>query len=254
MSRSTCRWTRCVFSLTPLALAAVVAVAVAGSAPARAQGQGQAQAQGDDHAPPDADEGAIRGDVPGDAFEQAPADDEALPEPAAPTDEGAERVEDDIARTVDDTVITPRLASWRADARAAAVDAHSRWGEPDDATGTSFVWRDVGPYARVVITNRALPVEHVVRYTVPADQLDELARFDNAVTVDHTARTITVRSANAPLGVVLLNLVDDVVRDRATVAAARDTWDRARRAVARGETPQLAQGLRFEPEPRAVGR
>ena len=83
------------------------------------------------------------------------------------------------------------IAKWPADAAKAAKKVIEKYGQPDTASGAMLVWHNKGPYKRITATRtpdmHRFPVPHpdsmeqTVRYRVPVDKIDDLARFDGSV-------------------------------------------------------------------------
>lgn len=100
-----------------------------------------------------------------------------------------------------------------------------------------LVWHNKGPYKRITATRtpdmHRFPVPHpdsmeqTVRYRVPVDKIDDLARFDGSVTVDRTRGEMAARCDLEGNNNLALNLAHDIVTGKRTVAEARAYYGRA---------------------------
>ncbi len=129
------------------------------------------------------------------------------------------------------------IGKWPADAAKAAKKVVEKYGQPDTASGAMLVWHNKGPYKRITATRtpdmHRFPVPHpdsmeqTVRYRVPVDKIDDLARFDGSVTVDRTRGEMAARCDLEGNNNLALNLAHDIVTGKRTVAEARAYYGRA---------------------------
>src|SRR5688572_14269029 len=84
------------------------------------------------------------------------------------------------------------IGDWSARPRVAALEMIEKYGLPQEATSETLVWRDAGPFKRIMVTRAEIPhdfprphmdyLEHTLAYDVPASKLDDLAAFDGSIT------------------------------------------------------------------------
>lgn len=135
------------------------------------------------------------------------------------------------------SLVTPGLTRlWPAVSRDAAAGLEMRYGPPDETTPSVLIWRQAGPFKRIVVhaegVRHALPslhedvVEHVIEYRVPVGRVDDVLQFNGSLEVRRTAGELASRCANEALNVLALNLANDIVIERRTVAQARLEFSR----------------------------
>lgn len=126
------------------------------------------------------------------------------------------------------------IADWPEESREAAQLVLDAYGEPHEASESQLIWRDVGPWKRMVATRtfyrHDFPVPHidavesVIDYRVPVDKVSELAAFDGSVVVERTAGEVSARCHDEQANFLALNLVHDIVTGKKTVSEARDYY------------------------------
>jgi hypothetical protein len=123
------------------------------------------------------------------------------------------------------------IDAWPEKAREAArllLDSH---GEPDEATSSRLLWRDISGCKRVIAskaffehdfpTHHTDSVESVIDYRVPADKFGSLALFDGSVMAERTAGEVSARCHDEQANFLALNLMHDIVSGQKTPDEAR---------------------------------
>lgn len=128
----------------------------------------------------------------------------------------------------------PDLSGWPEIARTAAREMTGKYGKPDEVNDKQLVWTNKGPWKSIRVTREEtmhnFPVEHndvleqTIYYKVPPEKLEAINAFDSNISVDMTAGTIGVRCDKESNNFLTLNLVNDIVLDKKTVAQARKSY------------------------------
>jgi hypothetical protein len=149
------------------------------------------------------------------------------------------------------------MESWPEESKEAAQLVVDTYGEPQEATDSVMIWSGVGPWKRVVATrefySHEFPaphidsVESVVDYRVPPERVSALAEFDGSVVVERTVGEVSARCHDEQANFLALNLMDDIVTGRKTVAQARDYYAKEFLDARRGKPTPYMEKLRFEP-------
>jgi len=136
------------------------------------------------------------------------------------------------ADSVQDTI-----AKWSADAQKTAMGAVKSYGTPDEVTNSMLIWHNKGPWKRIIASKLVVmhkfpgphpdSLEGVIDYKVPADKVDDLARFDGSVIVDRTRGELSARCDADHHNVLALNLAHDIVSGKRGVENARAFYTRA---------------------------
>lgn len=133
----------------------------------------------------------------------------------------------------------------------------AKYGQPADASDHQLVWRDNGPWKTTIVyrvpqKERALGrsrgrLEQSVAYAVPADRLDELARFDEEIEADAKEGRLTARSDDESDNLLALNLADEILKGRRTLKDAVDFRRKATRLRDTGKSSPYLERLLFVP-------
>lgn len=129
------------------------------------------------------------------------------------------------------------IAKWPAESGKAAKMIIEKYGQPDTESDTMLVWHNKGAFKRIVASRTSdvhrFPVKHpdsveqTIAYRVPVNKIDDLARFDGSVTVDRTRGEMAARCDLEANNNLALNLANDIVMGKRTVAGARAYYGRA---------------------------
>ena len=128
------------------------------------------------------------------------------------------------------------MQGWPMDSAKAAKMVMARYGAPDEATPSMLVWRNSGPWKRIIASNTTTPhnfpgphpdsVEQFVSYKVPESKHDEIARFDGSVNIDRTRGEMSARCDAETHNVLALNLAHDIITGKRSVEGARAFYTR----------------------------
>ncbi|HLU03084.1 MAG TPA: hypothetical protein VKZ94_09995 [Advenella sp.] len=149
------------------------------------------------------------------------------------------------------------LNHWPQESREATQLVIDKYGEPQEATETMFVWHEPGPWKRIVASkafyhhNFPAPhidcIESVIDYQVPVEKFDELARFDGSVIVERTAGEVSARCHDEQANLLALNLMHDIVTGQKNVEQARAYYGKEFLDYRRKKNTPYMEKLRFEP-------
>ncbi|MDQ3336600.1 MAG: DUF4142 domain-containing protein [Myxococcota bacterium] len=153
------------------------------------------------------------------------------------------------------------LAAWSPRPVLAARQMIAKYGLPQDVTSEKLVWRDQGPYKRIVVTRVEDPhdfpkphmdyLEHTIAYRVPAAKATALLTYDGSVTLDRTVGEMSARCDLEGHNILTLNLAHDIVTGKKNVKAARTAFGKIVGQDMRGEKPAYVMALQFDPKSRA---
>lgn len=151
------------------------------------------------------------------------------------------------------------IRGWPDASREAVRDMMDRHGMPDAVSAERITWMDTPPFVKTVVYNHAVdhnfPVPHqdvleqYVNYRVPADKMDDLARFDGSVIVFRTDGLMAARCDKQPMNILALNLAQDVAEGDRTWREARRKYAETARAYMDGERPRITQRLEIDSSP-----
>ncbi len=132
-----------------------------------------------------------------------------------------------------------------------------KYGTPQEITSTRLVWHNNGPWLKTELVNEEIehnfPMPHkdmlkqTIRFQVPTDKLAQLGEYDGSVIVDRTPGEISARCDKEPMNFMALNLANDIITSKKSVAEARDYYAKAAKASMKGETDPYMEKLQFQP-------
>ncbi|HVK97010.1 MAG TPA: hypothetical protein VM368_04290 [Flavisolibacter sp.] len=147
------------------------------------------------------------------------------------------------------------ISGWDAKTQEVASTMMSKYGAPNEVTGTMLVWHNNGPWKKTIIhkepVQHLFPMPHVdlleqfVNYSVPADKFDELARYDGSVVVARTVGEISARCDKEEANFLALNLAHDIATSKRSVEDARSYYARAIKEMMQGKMDPYLQKLHF---------
>ena len=88
-------------------------------------------------------------------------------------------------------------------------------------------------------------LQQTVGYIVPADKINDLARFNNLIEVSQTAGELSVCSDSEKRNFLTMNLADKIVTGKLSVEEARVAFAKISRLAMAGKSSPDMQGLRF---------
>jgi gas vesicle protein len=150
------------------------------------------------------------------------------------------------------------LQGWSDDQKQLTQEMINKYGEPSGVTPNLITWQnpdspwhDITIYKEKVDHDFPVPhkdyLEQAVLYDVPADKMDDLAKFDGSVIVYKTQGRLAARCDKEAANFLALNLAHDIINDEKTVEEARRTYADAIKQMKQGNKVALMQGLNFDP-------
>lgn len=149
------------------------------------------------------------------------------------------------------------VKKWPDESREAAQLVIDSYGEPHEATESVLIWHHVGPWKRMVATrefySHEFPVPHidsvesVINYRVPPEKASALAEFDGSVVVERTAGEVLARCHDEQANFLALNLMNDIVTGKKSVAEARQYYGEEFLNARRKQPTPYMEKLRFTP-------
>jgi len=144
---------------------------------------------------------------------------------------------------------------WPAPQRAAARALIDKYGRPAQFDSNALAWFNNGIWKRTIVYRRG-PIagpnrdkqflSQSVGYIVPADKIAALKKFDKRLEVSQTAGEMTFTSDREATNLLALNLADEIVTGRRTVASARAFFMRTTVLAAAGKSSPYRRDLRFD--------
>lgn len=159
------------------------------------------------------------------------------------------------ART-QERVSLEQIENWPETAKEAAEAMHDKYGPPDEATATRWIWHENGPWKQTIVyaeeVDHRFPMPHkdvmeqFVDYDVPVEKFDELAAYDGSVIVERTAGVMSARCDKEAANFLAINLAHEVATDERTVEEARQFYADTIKGLMRGESSPYTEGFIFE--------
>lgn len=120
---------------------------------------------------------------------------------------------------------------WPQSSTAAASEMILKHGEPAEKTENTLIWRKVAPFERITV-NREVhssrfpllhqnAVNHVVKYKVPTNRIEEVRKFNGDISIDSTKGEMTASGENESMNILKLNMASLVSSGKLTADEAR---------------------------------
>jgi hypothetical protein len=129
------------------------------------------------------------------------------------------------------------LGRWDSKPATVARQMIQKYGQPDEVSTGRVIWHNKGPWKRTEVANELvrhdLPTQHddvltqVIRYQVPAEITDELAKFHPGIVIDRAKGELSVRCIREDANLLAVNLADEIVRRARTPDDARSFFAQA---------------------------
>ena len=152
---------------------------------------------------------------------------------------------------------TPEAAIryWPEIARLTARALIGKYGPPDSYGPNALVWRRNGPWNKTVLYGRATTyprfdkdqeiLKQVIGYRVPEEKEEELLLFDPRLVINRASGELSFQSARESTNFLALNLADEIVRGRRSVAQARRFFLYAEDLRLSGKSSKYEDGFLF---------
>jgi hypothetical protein len=149
------------------------------------------------------------------------------------------------------------IQDWSETSKKAAQAMLDKYGQPNEATASMWIWHDNGPWKRTIVYSQEIdhnfPVPHkdvleqFVNYNAPEDKYDELAQFDGSVIVERTKAELSARCDKEGANFLAVNLANDVATGQKSVEEARRFYaDTMKQFMQTNQPAEYMQGLVFD--------
>ncbi len=156
---------------------------------------------------------------------------------------------------VEMSIVEGIMAEWPAMAQASAKEIIGKYGPPNEAMDSRFIWYNNGPWKRTICYRDEVPhhfpnphsdvVECVIDYRVPPEMFSELARFDGSVIVERTKGEVSARCDMEAANFLALNLMHDIVTGKISAEQAREIYTETAAAYVVSRSAPYAEGFQF---------
>lgn len=123
---------------------------------------------------------------------------------------------------------------WPASSTTAANEMVAKYGDPDEKTTNTLIWRNVAPFKEILVHKEVYShrfpllhknsLQHVVNYKAPVEKIDDVWRYNGSVVLDRTKGQMSSYAENEAMNILALNLAHDVLAGRMNSDAARVTY------------------------------
>ncbi len=147
------------------------------------------------------------------------------------------------------------IASWPQASQMAAHMAMEKYGPPAETTASMLIWNKSGQWKRTVVYNYEVshdfPMHHTdvmqqfIDYRVSPDMVEALAKFDGSVVVNRTNGEISARCDALGANILAINLANQIVTGKMSVAEARKTYGEQIMAMKAGRPAPMTEQLNF---------
>ncbi len=147
------------------------------------------------------------------------------------------------------------VSSWNKASQMAVDEITKKYGKPNGVTADELIWTNAGVWKKICISKmeskHSFPIEHTdmmqttILYKVPEDKMDELGMFDGSVTFDRTQGTMSARCDKEANNFLALNLANDVITNKKSVAQARQAYGDIIKEKMSGKNPEYMVKLTF---------
>lgn len=145
------------------------------------------------------------------------------------------------------------VESWPVISRLTAGFIIEKYGAPTKSTPAELTWEDNGPWTKTVVhrvgMGRSAPrriLHQTVAYDVPRAKVADLERMDMGLKADRARKELSAVGESEEANFLALNLANDVIVGRLSVADAKAAYDKTFALDAAGKSSPYTEGLSFE--------
>ncbi|MFN2531801.1 MAG: hypothetical protein ABR555_10930 [Pyrinomonadaceae bacterium] len=148
------------------------------------------------------------------------------------------------------------LENWPAPQKNVAQQMIEKYGYLNEATPTKLFWYHNAPWKRTELTSDHVvhhwPTVHtdfltqVIKYRVPSDKFDDIAKFDGSILLDRTKGEAAGRCDSESANVLGFNMVHEIVTGKRTWEDARRISEESTVAYNLGRSAPYAERLLFD--------
>lgn len=148
------------------------------------------------------------------------------------------------------------ISSWPDNTKKAAQALIDKYGQPDSVSNNKLAWSDKDQWKEVAVYRD--PVEHSspmphqdfienkISYKVPENKVADLIKFDQALVIDETRGTLASHCDSEKANTLALNLADEIVNGKRTVASAKSFLRNTLEKSMAGKSSDYMDTLRFK--------
>ena len=129
---------------------------------------------------------------------------------------------------------TSLTSGWPDSSISAAKDMIAKYGDPQETTSDSLIWRNVAPFKKIVVHKEVYShrfpllhqnaLEHVVDYKAPVGKVDDVWNYNGSVVLNRTRGEMSSFADNEAMNILSLNLAHRVLTGNMSADAARITY------------------------------
>jgi len=156
---------------------------------------------------------------------------------------------------MNDANVEKMTHGWPKASRDAIQFMQKKYGAPAAMTSDMVVWGKTGPWKRTLVFRTEVPhdfpgphtdvMQQWIDYKAPPSMYADLAMYDGSVVLERTAGEVSARCDKEPANFLALNLTDEIVRGKMTVAAARMKYGEQIMAMKAGKSAPYTEKLMF---------
>jgi hypothetical protein len=164
---------------------------------------------------------------------------------------------------VDDQTLEKMIRNWPATPQKVTRKMVETHGNPHEATPTRLIWHASGPWKWSILYREEVPhnfpikhtdvLDQAINYKVPPDKMDELAKFDGALTVRITKGEMAAMCDKEPMNFLAINLAHEIILGKKSVEEARQFQAETVKAFLKGDHHPYTQQFIFEPADGGTG-
>lgn len=123
------------------------------------------------------------------------------------------------------------LSSWQENQREGALKIIEKYGFPQEATVSRFIWYNNGPWKHTIVYRDAVPhhfptthqdfLEQTIDYRTPPVLFDKIALYDGSVYPDRTKGEVSAVCDKEEMNMLSLNLFHEIVIGLRSIQEAR---------------------------------
>jgi hypothetical protein len=148
------------------------------------------------------------------------------------------------------------IDEWPPSPKEAVSRLVKKYGQPDEMTYTMVIWTTNGQWRKTEVFRDEVPhdfpmshmdfLKQTINYRVPIDKYDDLAVFDGSLTIDRTKGTLSATCDKEELNFLAINLANEIVMGKITVAQAREKQAKIVSKFYRDESDPYLEGFIFQ--------
>ena len=151
------------------------------------------------------------------------------------------------------------IARWPERPRALANMLLGKYGIPDEIVSSQLSWNDRLPWTKVVVFRDSASagrsghlLESVAYGKVPFDRWQDLTLLGRGAVYDPATQELSARTDGEGTNLLALNMADEVIQGRRSVADARRFYDATWNLSLNGKSSPYMSRLLFQPRSRTL--